>query len=55
MAKYNFDMNLIKASYNKNLEDAKKEWVLIGKDAREEQDGLCICQHKVKHIIYYFY
>jgi len=54
MAKYNFDMNLIKASYDKDLEDAKKEWVSIGKDTRQSQDGLCICQHKVKHIIYMF-
>jgi hypothetical protein len=43
MSKYNFDTNLIKASYNKDLCDAKKEWVSIGKDIREEQDGLCIC------------
>ena len=54
MSKYNFDTNLIKASYNKDLCDAKKEWMSIGKDTREEQDGLCICQHKVKHINYMY-
>jgi hypothetical protein len=53
-AKYNFDKNLIKASYKKDLYGAKREWQIIGKYIREEQDGLCICQRKVKHIIYMY-
>jgi hypothetical protein len=54
IAKYNFDKNLIKASYKKDLYGAKREWQIIGKDIREEQNGLCICQRKVKYIIYMY-
>lgn len=53
-AKYNFDKNLIKASYKKDLYGAKREWFILCEDTREEQDGLCICQHKVKHITYMY-
>lgn len=52
--KYNFDKNLIKASYKKDLYGAKREWQIIGNDIREEQNGLCLCQRKVKHIIYMY-
>lgn len=54
MAKYNFDKNLIKASYKKDLYGAKREWEKICKETRENQDGLCICQRKVKNIIYMY-
>jgi hypothetical protein len=53
-AKYNFNKNLIKASYKKDLCDAKNEWCIIGNESREYQNGLCICQRKVKHIIYMY-
>ena len=53
-AKYNFNKNLIKASYKKDLYDAKNEWCIIGNESREYQNGLCICQRKVKHIIYMY-
>lgn len=52
--KYNFDKNLIKASYNKDLYVAKREWQIIGNDIMEEQNGLCLCQRKVKHITYMY-
>lgn len=53
-AKYNFDKNLIKASYNKNIYGAKKEWVVVGKTIKDDKSGLCLCQHKVKHITYMY-
>lgn len=52
--KYNFDRNLIKASYKKDLYGAKREWQILTKETRKRQDGLCICQRKVKHIIYMY-
>ena len=52
--KYNFDNNLIKASYNKNISEAKNEWVVISKDIKDDKSGLCICQRHVKHIIYMY-
>jgi len=52
--KYNFDRNLIKASYKKDLYGAKREWQILTKETREREDGLCICQRKVKHIIYMY-
>lgn len=53
-AKYNFDENLLKASESDVLEDAKQEWELLCSDKRENQDGQCICQRKVKCINYMF-
>ena len=53
-AKYKFNTNLLKASKSINLEDAKKEWKIIYEEKREENDGLCICQRKVKNIIYMY-
>jgi len=53
-AKYNFDANLISASYNKELTHSKKEWVFIYEEKRDKQDGVCICQRKVKNIIYMY-
>lgn len=52
--KYNFDKNLLSVSHNKELESAKKEWTLICKETRDKQDGLCICQRNVKHVIYMY-
>ena len=53
-AKFNFNNNLIKASYSKDLIQAKKEWFILNEEKRDEQDGLCICQRKVKNIVYMF-
>lgn len=53
-AKYKFDTNLKSASCNKELEHAKKEWKVICKEKRDKQDGLCICQRKIKNIIYMY-
>jgi len=53
LAKYNFDNNLIKASYNKNINDAKREWYIIT-NKNIEHPCLCICQHKVKNITYMY-
>lgn len=53
-AKYNFDNNLLNASYSKELDIAKKEWKFICEEKRNITDGLCICQRKVKHVIYMY-
>ena len=53
-AKYKFDTNLIKASHSKDLETAKKEWKIIFTEKRDEIDGLCICQRKVKYVTYMY-
>jgi len=53
-ATYNFDANLINASHDKELENAKKEWKFICEENRNVADGLCICQRKVKNVIYMY-
>jgi hypothetical protein len=53
-AKYKFDINLLKASFSQIIENAKKEWNIIYEEKRENNDGLCICQRKVKNIIYMY-
>ena len=39
-AKYNFEKNLIKASYKKDLYGAKREWYKICEEIRDEQTGM---------------
>ena len=51
---HKFDDNLLKLSKSKNLETAKKEWRAIYREQREENTGLCICQHTLKNIIYMY-
>ena len=53
-AVYKFNENLLKLSRSKNIEDAKKEWVIICEDKREEKTGLCICQNKIKNIVFIY-
>lgn len=53
-ATYNFNANLINASHNKELENAKKEWEFVMEETREIADGHCICQRKVKNVIYMY-
>ena len=52
ISKYKFDNNLLKLSSNKVLSEAKKEWHEIYSEERDENTGTCICQHKIKNIIY---
>lgn len=52
--KYKFNENLLKLSKNKNLEFAKTEWREIYRESRTEKTGLCICQHRLKNIIYMY-
>lgn len=52
--KYKFNENLLKLSKNKNLELAKTEWREIYRENRTEKTGLCICQHRLKNIIYMY-
>ena len=51
---YKFKQNILKASNSSEFEDAKKEWIFIYKESREEQDRLCICQHKIKYTVYLY-
>jgi hypothetical protein len=53
-ATYNFNTNLLKASEGKDIESVIKQWEIIYEEKREHQDGLCICQKKVKNIIYMY-
>lgn len=53
-AEYKFDANLLKLSRSKDIAIAKTEWRTICKEEREERDGLCICQHTLKNIIYMY-
>ncbi len=50
-AQYKFNANLLKASKSQDLTEAKNEWSVI---IKSDQNGLCICQHKLKHI-YFMY
>lgn len=51
-AKYNFDSNLLQLSMSEDIELAKREWIVIGKDKMPRKDGICICQHTIKNIVY---
>jgi hypothetical protein len=51
---YKFNEHLLKLSNSNELEIAKTEWFEVLKETREESSGLCICQHKIKHIIYMY-
>jgi hypothetical protein len=52
-AKYNFDTNLLKASSSPNIDEAKKEWVILLNE-KIKDNALCICQRKVKIVTYLF-
>jgi hypothetical protein len=62
MSKYKFELNLIKASKSKNIDDAKKEWVDFYdnkkdkniNDEKKEKLENCICGHVVKNIKYMY-
>lgn len=51
-AKYAFDSNLLQLSMNEDIELAKKEWIVIRKDKTPNKEGICICQHTIKNIVY---
>ena len=52
--KFNFNSNLLKASISQNIEDAKKEWFIICKHKRADQECQCICGHLVKCVVYMY-
>ena len=51
---YKFNKNFLKLSKSKDIEIAKTEWREIYTENRKEKTGLCICQHKLKNIIYMY-
>lgn len=48
----NFDKNLVEASNNKNLIEAKKEWEFF-KEEKCDEKKTCICNHKIKNVKYF--
>lgn len=48
----NFDKNLVAASNNKNLIEAKKEWEFF-KEEKCDEKKTCICNHKIKNVKYF--
>jgi len=55
-ARHKFKTNLLKASYSPDFEIAKTEWAKIDeeRDLDECDSQLCICQRKVRNIIYMY-
>ena len=53
-ASFKFNTNLIKLSTSDNIEEAKKEWEFIMKTTEKTNNNICICQHKIKHISYFY-
>ena len=51
---YKFDIHLLKLSQSEDLEIAKTEWFVVHREEREKKTGLCICQQKLKNIIYMY-
>ena len=54
MASCKFTKNLLWASHTKTLEGAIKEWAMIYETTLPEVTGLCICQHRLKNVIYMY-
>ena len=54
MAQHKFNSNLIKLSQTNIFENAKLEWFYITTASLDKPDGICICQHTIKHVIYMF-
>jgi hypothetical protein len=48
-----FYSNLLELSQNEELEEAKKEWIFLKEDHSEEKK-LCLCNHKLQNIQFYF-
>lgn len=46
--------NLLKLSYIKEYETAKREWYKIGKECLSNFNNLCVCQRKCKNIVYLY-
>lgn len=49
----NFETNLLNASICQEIEGAKREWEFLKIEDSEEKK-LCICQHKIKTVKYFF-
>lgn len=54
MATNIFNTNLLKASQSNDILIAKTEWYEIYKESHDDKKGLCLCTHKIKHIIYMY-
>jgi len=51
---YQFEKNLLKLSNSTTFNEAKNEWYFIDKDKSDICNKLCICNHKVKNINYFY-
>jgi len=53
-SKHKFDKNLLALSCSQDVEGAKQEGRTGWRESRKESDGLCLCQHRIKHIVYLY-
>ena len=53
-ARFNFDENILKLSSTNDINKIGDEWVIIDKQTLPTQSGQCICQRKIKHIVYLY-
>jgi len=51
---YKFETNLLELSNSKSVDIAKKEWFDFYDEQRLKLDRQCICQRKIKNVIYMF-
>ena len=51
---FKFDKNLLDLSISDNLIDAKTEWSLICEQIRPDKNGLCLCNHSIKNVMYLY-
>lgn len=50
-----FTKNLFEASLHKtDINETKREWEIISEEKREDIDRLCICQHRIKNVVYLY-
>ena len=54
MATHKFNDHLLNLSENKEIEKAIKEWQFVTKEKYEKLNRICVCQHKIKNVIYLF-
>jgi len=49
-----FNTNLLKASQSNDILIAKTEWYEIYRVSHDDKKGLCLCTHKIKHVVYMY-
>ena len=49
-----FESNLLSVSASDNIITAKTEWSEIFTEKRAKRDGLCLCNHSLRKVIYLY-